>query len=529
MSYDSKRCDAQLAAFDQPIRDFITRYNANTSTKRQTVFLFPGGMGSRLIRANTAYPAPPSYYNTTWLDCSILLDAATEMQMQGNYDYQKHIVVADSTVDFMTLRPYHGFTQWCDTHGLDWFVLSWDWRRHLEETVDFFLQTFLPHFKARVQAGCNANPLNDFTLIGHSFGGMVVKLILNRATNSYVQALTRAITVGSPFYGYGGQLARYFKGDPDLNFKGISHITRVVSSLPAGYQLLFLDEATFALYGNALAQDPQYPLSGYPVTDAVSGAPADPYVQATQGQLVRYSSKYGFVPGELGAAKAGCQTIAAPLPAAINSKFFMLRNVQFRNGTARAKTVNRQTWRFIPKSFDPETDASPVTDILGPGDGVVPAWSARLVTAPAANVRTLHEDIEHMDLMDEQPVLKVLGSILGLITTRRARRKDRDMPRIDPSRPQAARRKALADFTAKLKKIHDTPGISKEQEKQAIRKLLRSSDREELVQLMTRAFLDAPKSPAQKLGEARRPVPKARPVAPKPTRMVRQRRKKKKK
>src|SRR3954470_23932673 len=136
MSYDSKRCDAQLAAFDQPIRDFITRYNANTSTKRQTVFLFPGGMGSRLIRANTAYPAPPSYYNTTWLDCSILLDAATEMQMQGNYDYQKHIVVADSTVDFMTLRPYHGFTQWCDTHGLDWFVLSWDWRRHLEETVD---------------------------------------------------------------------------------------------------------------------------------------------------------------------------------------------------------------------------------------------------------------------------------------------------------------------------------------------------------------------------------------------------------
>jgi hypothetical protein len=39
-----------------------------------------------------------------------------------------------------------------------------------------------------------------------------------------------------------------------------------------------------------------------------------------------------------------------------------------------------------------------------PGDGVIPAWSARLVSTPAANVRTVTGDIdrdslEHMDLM----------------------------------------------------------------------------------------------------------------------------------
>ena len=45
----------------------------------------------------------------------------------------------------------------------------------------------------------------------------MVKLILNQTSNKYVQKMKRAISVAAPFYGYGGQLHRYFKGYTDFN------------------------------------------------------------------------------------------------------------------------------------------------------------------------------------------------------------------------------------------------------------------------------------------------------------------------
>ena len=112
---------------------------------------------------------------------------------------------------------------------------------------------------------------------------MVVKQILNQSTNQYVQRIKRAITVGSPFYGYGGQVHRYFKGDSQINWtlnpNGAQRAAEIVSTLPGGYELLFLPEATYNNNQSAFANDPDgYNLLAYPSVDATNpGQRADPY------------------------------------------------------------------------------------------------------------------------------------------------------------------------------------------------------------------------------------------------------------
>jgi hypothetical protein len=144
-----------------------------------------------------------------------------------------------------------------------------------------------------------------------------------------------------------------------------------------------------------------------------TGAVADPYNPKTNAGKVRYPQNYGFDLLELKSAKLICQQVTAPLDPAINSKFFNFRGVRMSGGGAVINdTVNRQTWDWIAPNFDPETDTCPITDYLGPGDGTLPAWSTRLVSTPAANVRTLEGDLEHMFMMNNGLVLNQLAGVI---------------------------------------------------------------------------------------------------------------------
>jgi hypothetical protein len=415
MTYGQTRDSEQLSKLDDAIGSFIARYNSNlSSTERKTIFLFPGGMGSQLLRATTPEPdGPPYFYNMVWLDCSIAFGAGEHLQMQGDIDSEQRVIIPEGPVDFTTIRPYDNFIQWCDDNEIDYFIFGWDWRRDLNLTVDFFLNTFLPLFRSRVQAECIPDPLQDFSLVGHSMGGLIVKLIANQSNNPYVQLMKRAITVATPFYGYGGQLPRYFVGDPDLNhFYPKRVVTRVISSLAAEYTVLFLDEDTYNRDGAALMADPKYPLPAYPSLDAQTGTIADPYNPKTKAGKVRYPQNYGFDLLTLNSGKLLHKKITTPLDPTINSKFFNFRGVRMSSGAVINDTVNRQTWDWIAPDFDPDTDASPITDYLGPGDDTLPAWSTRLVGTPAANVRTLEGNLEHMFMMNNDLVLNELAGVI---------------------------------------------------------------------------------------------------------------------
>jgi pimeloyl-ACP methyl ester carboxylesterase len=247
ITYDTTRESEQLRYLKVDIAAFIQRYGSKPlKPGRRTLFLFPGGMGTQLLRAQTPYQdngTPQTFqYDNYWLSVLTFLGEALFLGMYKNgnvfRDYDDQIVIPYVAVNLFGLSPYSRFTQWCELNDLDWFIFGWDWRRRLEDSVCFFLKKFLPLFRSTVQDQCGADPLQDFILLGHSFGGMVVKLLLHQQ-DQVLDNMTRAVTVASPFYGYDGQIYRWFQGEPLLNQIGPIDVTaqmvKVISWLPGGY------------------------------------------------------------------------------------------------------------------------------------------------------------------------------------------------------------------------------------------------------------------------------------------------------
>jgi pimeloyl-ACP methyl ester carboxylesterase len=428
MTYDETRDSEQLRLCDRSIDDFVKRYNKISKkppARRQTIILFPGGGGCQLKRATTKFidgisAAQTFRYRAIWLTIGSFLGDALLLRMNkvatggGAYSYRDkddYIIVADGAVRLGTFTPYDGFITWCNQKKIDWFVFGWDWRRRLDETVEFFQQQFLPHFQARVVAECGADPLADFSLVGHSFGGMVVNWMLRKHD---VAEMKRAVTVATPFYGYAGQIHRFFEGDTLFNgpFDVMKmDVIRTFTSFPAFYALLFLDGDTYDLNKVALQNDPNYPLPDYPSVDAtVPLVRADPYDPQTNGAQVRYpppSTMSGFDPDELANGKAVVKFLAGPLSAARAAKFFNLRGAR-----TTPNTVGGTKWTWLPPPFDP----SPIADDPPmPGDGTLPAWSTRLVTLDSGHcIPLVSADVEHMFIMNSALTLAELGTVLGV-------------------------------------------------------------------------------------------------------------------
>jgi hypothetical protein len=121
------------------------------------------------------------FYLTAWIDPFIWAGTVVNLQTQTppDYDdYQQHFVVPNGCIDCPGLEPYVGFINWCQNSNIDLFVFGWVWRLSSEATANFFLNRFLPAFDSlATSAGCSPHPLDNFWLVGHSFGGMVVKQI----------------------------------------------------------------------------------------------------------------------------------------------------------------------------------------------------------------------------------------------------------------------------------------------------------------------------------------------------------------
>jgi hypothetical protein len=392
------------------------------------VFFFPGGMASRLMRATQKYvdgatgPAPRFNYDTVWMKPATLFGGAMELAMYrdstGSFrDKGDHIIIADEALNLAGCFPHTGLIIWAQNHNIDLFVFPWDWRRRLDETVKFFLGPFLTELTARAQAKGCPDPLARCALVGHSFGGMIANLIL-RSNAPIVGGLTHVITVGTPFYGYDGQVHRWFEGESYLNGFGLFEqlVMEMIATLPACYTLHFLDEATFndtstqaVLLGDA------FPIPGYPSMDATTaGVRADPYNPQTNGSLVRYPGMTGFDYPELAYGKSQFQALASHMDPVLLQKFHNIRGVQTgADGTTPVNnTIGSVTWDWILPNFD-AADPSPIKKGPKlPGDGTQPAWTAFLAANAARCVTVKGRTIDHMFLMNDTGVLEAIQAIL---------------------------------------------------------------------------------------------------------------------
>jgi pimeloyl-ACP methyl ester carboxylesterase len=368
-------------------------------------------MGSQLLRARTAYqtggPQNQTFqYDPVWLTARTFLGDALNLKMHevnGVYqDLADRIIIPNGPVELFGVMPYARFVAWCELNDIDWFIFGWDWRRRLEDAVDFFLNKFLPRFKSLVEPKCG-DVLQDYVLIGHSFGGMVVTLMLQQ-NNALLSTMSRAITVASPFYGYDGQIHRWFEGEPLLNHLGRPQVVKVIASLPGVYVLPYLDRPTFLLNEAALNGDPDYPLNAYPSHDLANGTlEVDPFNPGT----LRYPQNIGFSMNELQLAVSTYQKVAAGPDVQYANRFFNIRGIQ----TPPKATHGSVSWRSLAGPDNPTT--SPIGTGPGvPGDGTLPAWSTRLVTLPPNQVIRVEGDISHMFMMEEDATHQALADVL---------------------------------------------------------------------------------------------------------------------
>lgn len=427
-TYDECLIQEQLRRLDGTIDRFLEgfadRIDRLGEAQRTLIFL-PGGMGSELARADSAFAGncPPNgfTYDTLWYDFFLIsiFGYAVDLRMAGNVDLDQRMILADGPMRNCAYSPYGRFEEWCEDNDLDVLPLGWDWRRSPTWNVRFFLDHFIPYVRARAASfGFDpaVDPLTRTSLIGHSFGGMLVKWILNDAGHPFCQALQLGVTVGAPFYGYPGHLHRFFEGEPLIGESTYdpAELSEVIATMPGGYALLYLDGGTYDAFRPALEAD-AYPLMSYPCVDADDPSlRADPYNPGLRGPgELRYPAWVS--PVLLNDGLGDYQALAKPLAASVKDKLHCFRGVQFGGGVALKETRSLQRWSWIDRLYDPPHSVSPVLERAAdnaPGDGTIPAWSARLVTQDLDHIHTIEEDLEHTALMDNRTIRSTLLQLL---------------------------------------------------------------------------------------------------------------------
>jgi pimeloyl-ACP methyl ester carboxylesterase len=404
MSYDSTRRRIIHDIHQARIIEYAKRYRPGFPT----IVLLPGGMGSQLDRSPQAYTGdgsvPGTGFQNVWLDLGVFFGRDAELvEIQStDLDLDDHIVVANGPLLF-PVNAYDGTKRFFEQLGWNYIVFAYDWRRPIAAAAAF-LEEFLAALKAEVLARKRVDPSPSITLLAHSQGGLVAKAFLSRIFTSpsvtpekVATIFQRFVSVGTPFYGTSSHQDRYYIGQSPLHIRyGREKIARVAGSLPGPYILMFADRPTLDRDGPTLG------LKNYPITDADTNKPADPYDEAN---LSRYPAWVN--PDFLSDALDIRGTITAPFPEAVIDRVFHIRSGQNKQTGALLK------WKAVDvASFDPEAGISPVRGVAGPGDGTVPFWAARLAQTAPSHIYSLRIASDHGGLLEHDETLQVLQKLI---------------------------------------------------------------------------------------------------------------------
>lgn len=400
MSYETTRDAAIMRVHARHVARLVAEYRPG----RPTVVLLPGAMGSDLERSRRPYvddPTPLGGYDTVWMDSGIVFDREfLQLEIQpGGHDVAEHVIVPDGPLRFV-VWPYWGTEAYLRGQGYNFVVLGFDWRRTLDESADH-LERFLTALRDAVQAGWGEDPLPAATLVGHSMGGLLPKVLLERLVtrgDDPGRWMARCVTVGTPFYGSDNHMSRYYKGVPPLNLLyGARALAPLVGTMPGPYIFLCLDRETYRRDGPSLG------LRRYPVRDGtderLEADPSDPSLAE------RYPAWVD--PAAIAQALSAREVLTRPLPPPALARMFHLRSV------ANPTTLVELRWaRVRGRDFDPERDDDPISGERGPGDGTVPAWSGRLAQTPPAQIYDLEIARDHQQLLEHVETLEVLRVLI---------------------------------------------------------------------------------------------------------------------
>jgi pimeloyl-ACP methyl ester carboxylesterase len=408
LSYEQYRVSLIKSYYDNQLETLLSDFDP----RRRTVILLPGGMGSQLMRTESAYPASPNVINDiVWIDLGIALwdDALTLEIDAAGQDMDAHVIAAHGPLKFLTENPYGDLKSRAIARNWNYAVFGYDWRRPLNESAGYF-KSWILDFRQRVidRYGSNSDPIPRLTIVCHSMGGLVATSAL-ADPNFGSLGFNAVATIATPFYGTSTQQERYFKGVSTLNnIYDPEDVVRIVASLPGPYTLMFLPKAIYDRDKQKIG------LNRYPEFDSTNSAiPCDPYDPAMKP---RWPTAVRNHWPQVEAARDEMIGIADPIHPAIRPKFINIRS------TLDPTTAVELSWNNVDgDTIEPDTSPSPVTGLAGPGDGTVPAWSA--FHADCINRRDLAQARDHANLLRHDEVLTLIEKIVttGKLSARTAR------------------------------------------------------------------------------------------------------------
>ena len=403
MSYEIARNHEIHDAHQRVIDIFAKSYRSG----QPTIVLLPGGMGSHLDRSTRPFvndqSIPFPMYDPVWMDVEMIFGRDLELLRieENGHDAGNHMVIPTGPLQFL-VNAYDGTQRFFKDLGWNYIVFGYDWRRSLEEAASQ-LTEFLANLRDRVKDLRDFDPLPTTTLLAHSQGGLVGKIFLQSVSGDDGGGIglwmERFVTIGTPFYGTSSHQDRYYQGQSPLNtFYGKRRVAEIAGSLPGPYVLMFADQS--ALDAGTQAK---LGLTGYPITDSATGAPADPYDAAN---FSRYPAWVNTT--FLDDAVLARETIVADLPKAVADRVFHIRT------GLNTKTATKLKWDpVVGAAYDPASALSPLTAVAGKGDGTVPFWSARLAQIPKEQIYDLKQASDHGGLAEHAETLSVVRKLVA--------------------------------------------------------------------------------------------------------------------
>ena len=377
-------------------------------------------------RTHYPYPASPNgMYETIWVDPIgiIVRQDALKLEIERNlHDKDSFVVAAGGPLRIFLSTPYNNFVAFARNSGWNIFVYGYDWRRPLAESADLF-KAFIYEFRARVTKH-GPDPIPKLNIVCHSMGGLVCTTALRDRRFSRL-GFHAIVTVATPFYGTCTQHDFYYIGFDLLNrLYSARTVADIAASLPGPYSLLFPPKEVYVRDAALLG------LHRYPVRDYTSGIDTDPFDPRIKRRWPkRVRDHYAY----LDQNKAALIELTKPVDAAVQPIFFNVRS-------SRSKCAVELLWKDVDgDSIDPENGQSPINQVLGPGDGTVPFWSAWHANAYSRtdNRYELSQAKDHVLLFEHQEVIDVVGSIVS------KRKLPKRAPRVPKKAPAVASPKTV--------------------------------------------------------------------------------------
>ncbi|HSJ57778.1 MAG TPA: alpha/beta fold hydrolase [Anaerolineae bacterium] len=193
---------------------------------RPAAVFLPGIMGSQLasVRGVT---------RLLWINPLLFLHGECsylELSDDGSRDRQPQIEAVATGLEKMTYVK----TGLALRREVDLYEFPFDWRRPIESSADLLHRT--------LERWAGGDPAKQFTLIGHSLGGLVSRAYLALHPRAAEQRVARLIMYGSPQFGATQTIQNLYEGNRMMDIAGLlngdNDTRHLLLNLPSVYQIL---------------------------------------------------------------------------------------------------------------------------------------------------------------------------------------------------------------------------------------------------------------------------------------------------